>query len=177
MNTRRDLLKIMAAVPAAAAAQHVHPTGTLTQIAQARAPQAFDAAQFKTLTRLVDLILPRSDTPGAADSGVQFQIDDEAKAKPALHEQVARGLAALDTQARAGHGKAFLELAETEQIALLQSASNDPQSAVGRFFQLSKDMTIDGYYRTREGLEKELGWHGNTYVAEFKGCTHPEHQS
>ena len=39
-----------------------------------------------------------------------------------------------------------------------------------------KAMTIDGYYSTREGLEQELGWHGNTYLTSFPGCTHPEHQ-
>jgi hypothetical protein len=41
---------------------------------------------------------------------------------------------------------------------------------------MMKDMTIDRYYSSREGLSQELGWHGNTYLTEFKGCTHPEHQ-
>jgi hypothetical protein len=41
---------------------------------------------------------------------------------------------------------------------------------------LIKDLTIDGYYSSLEGLVGELGWKGNTYLPEFKGCTHPEHQ-
>jgi hypothetical protein len=26
-------------------------------------------------------------------------------------------------------------------------------------------------------LKTELGWHGNTFLAEFPGCDHPEHHS
>ena len=44
------------------------------------------------------------------------------------------------------------------------------------FFKMLKDMTIDAYYSTRDGLERELGWKGLTPMHEFKGCTHPEHQ-
>jgi len=36
-------------------------------------------------------------------------------------------------------------------------------------------MTIDAYYRTEAGLKAELGWHGNTYLASFPGCDHPNH--
>jgi Gluconate 2-dehydrogenase subunit 3 len=55
--------------------------------------------------------------------------------------------------------------------------SNAPDTDRGRFFRLIKDLTIDGYYSSRSGLVEELGWHGNTFLSEFKGCTHPEHQS
>jgi hypothetical protein len=36
---------------------------------------------------------------------------------------------------------------------------------------------VDGYYSSKERQADELGWHGNTFLTEFKGCTHPEHQS
>ena len=72
MPTRRDLLKIVAAVPAAASAQHPHTSEKFVQIAKPLAPKAFDKARFQTLTRLVDLIIPRTETPGAADAGVDF---------------------------------------------------------------------------------------------------------
>ena len=35
-----------------------------------------------------------------------------------------------------------------------------------------KDLTIDHYYATEVGLVKELGYQGNTYLAEFPGCEH-----
>jgi hypothetical protein len=39
-----------------------------------------------------------------------------------------------------------------------------------------KGLTVDGYYTSEAGLKQELGWHGNTFLTEFKGCDHPEHQ-
>jgi hypothetical protein len=177
MKTRRDLLKTAAAIPAAATAQHVHPTENLVQIARPSAPQAFDAARFRLLTRLVDLIIPRSDTPGAADAGVPLLIDAAAKQRAEVRQRFEKGLDGLDRQARAAHQKPFVELAEAQQVAILRAASNEPSSEAGRFFQLTKDMTIDGYYTSRPGLEQELGWHGNTFLPAFPGCTHPEHQA
>ena len=41
---------------------------------------------------------------------------------------------------------------------------------------MMKGLTVDGYYTSQAGLTQELGWHGNTFLTEFKGCTHPEHQ-
>ena len=176
MPTRRDLLKIVAAAPAAASAQHAHSSEKFVQIDRPIAPKAFDQARFQMLTRLVDLIIPRTDTPGAADAGVDFQIDGTAAAKPDIRAQLERGLTALDSLARKERGHPFLELPSAEQIALLVAVSGDATSETGSFFRMVKEMTIDGYYSTREGLEQELGWHGNTYLTSFPGCTHPEHQ-
>ena len=61
---------------------------------------------------------------------------------------------------------AFSALTPPQQIELL----TDP------FFRLMKDMTVKACYSSREGLAGELGWHGNTFLPEFKGCTHTEHQ-
>jgi Gluconate 2-dehydrogenase subunit 3 len=76
----------------------------------------------------------------------------------------------LDTDARAHFGAAFHALTAQQKIDLLTPRVEDP------FFRTMKDMTVDAYYTSREGLAEELGWHGNTFLPEFKGCTHPEHQ-
>jgi hypothetical protein len=68
-------------------------------------------------------------------------------------------------------------LTPQQQIAVLTPLSLDSGSSLGKFFKMVKDMTVDAYYKTEAGLKTELGWHGNTYLPEFKGCTHPEHQS
>ena len=176
MPTRRELLKIVAAMPAAASAQHAHSGEKFVQIAKPLAPKAFAKARFQMLTRLVDLIIPRTETPGAADAGVDFQIDGTAAAKPEIRAQLERGLAALDSFARKERGHTFMDLPAADQTALLEAVSGNANSEAGRFFRMVKDMTIDGYYSTREGLEQELGWHGNTYLTSFPGCIHPEHQ-
>jgi hypothetical protein len=81
----------------------------------------------------------------------------------------------LNDRARRDHGAAFDRLEESRQIALLTEISQAPEGRLGRFFTLVKDLTVDGYYTSKEGLTQELGWQGNTFVAEFKGCAHPEH--
>jgi hypothetical protein len=120
---------------------------------------------LKAVERLADIIIPRSDTPGAADAGVQFFIDAAAKRNPGLEKALRAGLAWLKKND-------FLKLAEKDQIALVTRMVSEEK----QFFKTMKDMTIDGYYGSKDGLTKELGWHGNTFLAEFKGCTHPEHQ-
>jgi hypothetical protein len=117
-----------------------------------------------------NLIIPRSDTPGAADVGVPLILDSVAGKSPAFQKQWKAGLQWLN------QGRDFRSLPEQQQVEILKAASTEPSSAGGKFFQLAKDVTIDAYYSTREGLTAELGWHGNTFLKEFKGCTHPEHQ-
>ena len=168
MPTRRDLLKTLAVVSAAPA---------LAQRAAQQAPvqesveRWFTPPQFELLTRLADMIIPRSDTPGAADAGVPAIIESAVRRREPLQERFRLGLADVDAAAKSKHGHAFTELAESEQIALLQAMSED------RFFKLLKDMTVEAYYSTEEGLRTELGWNANTYLDEFQGCTHPEHQA
>ena len=58
---------------------------------------------------------------------------------------------------------------------LLARLSTENGTAGAKHFKRLRDTTIEQYYNTREGLQTELGWNANTYVAEFKGCTHPEH--
>lgn len=152
MSTRREALYGIAAV------------ATLPVLgASAPAPKHFSEDDFKLLTAVVDLIIPRTETPGAADAGVPLYIDRVAGNKPSVRETLQQGLASLRA--------AGFENATPERRVELLTSSDRP------FFKLAKDLTVDSYYSTREGLVTELGYHGNTYVREFTGCTHPEHQA
>ncbi len=70
-------------------------------------------------------------------------------------------------------------------MSLLQAiaappAAQDGQSAPDKtgadFFLAIKSITITGYYTSEVGLREEIGDDGTMSFAEFKGCTHPEHQ-
>ncbi len=128
------------------------------------------AAELAGLAALADAIIPRTDTPGAADAGVPAVIDRRLAANPQLAERFRAGMQALDTDAQSRFHTAFAALTSAQQVELLTPRQQDP------FFRMVKDMTIDGYYSSQPGLSQELGWHGNTFLTEFKGCTHPEHQ-
>jgi hypothetical protein len=150
MSTRREALCTIAAVATFPVLQ-----------GEVSAPKHLSHDDLRLLTVVVDLIIPRTDTPGAADAGVPLYIDRVAGNKPDVRETLQQGLAALRA--------AGFENATSEQRVELLTSARQP------FFKLAKDLTIDSYYSTREGLVTELGYHGNTYVREFTGCTHPEH--
>ncbi len=173
MNSRRDALKaliVAAAASQAVYAQHEHGSGDLVQVKKAAKPVAFSADELALTAVLVDLIIPRSETPGASDAGVPLILDAVAAKNAAFKKQWLAGLQWLN------EGRTFRSLTQEQQVAILTPVSRETTSAGGKFFKLAKDSTIDAYYSTREGLISELGWHGNTFLKEFKGCTHPEHQ-
>lgn len=134
-------------------------------------PGLLAAPELDCLKALVDTIIPRTDTPGASDAGVPAAIDRRLAANPELAERFRAGLKALDADAHSRFGSAFSSATPRQQIEILTGGMDDP------FFRMAKDMTVDAYYTSKEGLSEELGWHGNTFLPEFKGCTHPEHQS
>lgn len=165
METRRSALKSIAAAAVALPAAAQHQQGdTPVDIGAAYIPKVFDAGQMTTVAKLVDLIIPRTDTPGASDARVHQFIDRALSNNATRKEQFLAGLQQLNDLT-------FDVLTEEQQIEELKRISDTP------FFKLLKDLTVDGYYISKEGLGQELGWNANTYLTEFKGCTHPEHQT
>ncbi|MCC6539635.1 MAG: gluconate 2-dehydrogenase subunit 3 family protein [Bryobacterales bacterium] len=152
MPSRRDLLATAAALPVLGEAQTAAPA--------AYTPRVFTAAELDLIRDLADVILPRTDTPGAADAKVHLAIDRVFSGRPAA--DVAKFRAALAAATRDG--------APAGSVIARLHAQRDP------FFKQLKDLTIDAYYTSREGLAQELGWHGYVALPEFKGCTHKEHQ-
>jgi gluconate 2-dehydrogenase gamma chain len=154
--TRRDALVTLAAIAASSPSE-----------AQAT---FLTAAEFAWLSAITEAIIPRTDTPGAIDAGVPAFVDRRLAASPQLAEAFRTGMKAFDAAAQSRFGAAFPALTVPQQLELLNGSAEEP------FVRMIKGMTIDGYYSSKEGLSQELGWHGNTYLTEFKGCTHPEHQ-
>jgi hypothetical protein len=105
--------------------QHVHST-----LAQATAPTPFTPAfftpaEYATLSRLTDVIIPPTNTPGAAAAGVPAYIDRVVSLN-AEHQPVVRaGLAWLEQQAKTRFSREFVLLDEGEHIAILQPLSDE----------------------------------------------------
>jgi hypothetical protein len=163
-SRREALVTIAAAGTAAAQTQtpHQHPghDETAGGAPVNSKPKMLNASEFSTLGELVDMILPRSDTPGAKDAKAHLIIDSMLASQSTKAAAFRKGLAP------------FVPMDNTKRLERLtaQHARKDP------FFTMLKEMTIDAYYSTPEGLVTELGWSGYQAMAEFKGCTHPEHQ-
>ena len=145
-------------------------------------PRVLTARQDEAVVTLTELIIPQTDTPGAKAARVNRFIDAVLRdARPADRDSFLRGIAWMDERSRALFGKDFLAATAAEQTALLTRLSKegnpDGEDRIGiEFFEAIKSMTINGYYTTQIGLRQELGDDGQLFLAQFPGCTHPEHQ-
>lgn len=130
--------------------------------------EVLTAEQAELVSTLADLLLPRTDTPGASDVGVTGFIDhllaDWYHADE--REQFLAGLTEIDTRA----GGRFTAVATAEQIRLLESldgAEGQPGSAESEFARL-KSLTIYGYF-TSERVVKEVT-RDPLIPGRFDGC-------
>ncbi len=127
------------------------------------------------IARLTDLIIPPTDTPGAAAAGVPEYIDLVVSTDADLQAVFRDGLVHLDKTSESRFGaNSFLQLSDSQQIELLTSLS-EASGADGSFFHAVKNLTADGYYTSRVGLMQELGFNGNDYRAAFPEFRIPEH--
>jgi gluconate 2-dehydrogenase gamma chain len=176
-TTRREALVQIAMTPLAAAQQPSHPAhgpaGPKPPGPHRR--RYFSEHEFLTLQALSDLIIPPDGRSGGGKAaGTAEFIDVMAADDKDLRTAFSGGLAWLDREMRARHGKAFRECGAGDQKAMLDQLawrSKAPAHlAPGvRFFALMRQWTVDAFYSSREGV-KDLGFAGNTAVAEFNGC-------
>ena len=162
--------------------QAPHAHATIAAAAQTSAgwkAKVLDPHQLRTTGVLSELIIPKTDTPGALDVGVDRFIDEVlAGAPPAERQSFLAGLAWIDARSRALSAKDFVSTTPAQQVALLTrlAAPASAEAPAGlQFFTAIKSMTIAGYYTTQAGLEQELGDDGVMAQRSFEGCTHPEH--
>ena len=151
------------------------------------APQAaytlefFTAPQNEMLDRLSDIIIPTDEhSPGAHEARVSHFMDVMLSESPEDVRQAWRnGLVLVDEEAKKQFRRPFLELSRAEQekiVATMAAHEQAPQNDLERFFGRVKQMTINGYYTSRIGIDQELKYMGDRPLAEFPGCNHPEHQ-
>jgi hypothetical protein len=171
---RRAVLKLVAltalsqklnALPDAA--MHMMPP----MPAQATAPyklQFFTEEESRLLDQLMELIIPTDEhSPGA--HGAQTNLFADL--------MVANSDAVIQKQWKDGI-RLFHEGGASLDETLRKASANegDPKTDLERFFVVLKQMTVNGYYTSSIGIHKDMEYVGNTYLAAFPECTHPEHQ-
>ncbi len=138
------------------------------------APKFFSAEEMKTLSAVVERIIPATDTPGASAAGVHWYLDTVVETDPELQTKFRQGLTLVDSISRQRFQRSFSDATEAQQVAVLESMV--PQGASGNdFFATVKVMTIVAYYSSEIGLYQELGWPENVVKFEFLACPHGGH--
>ena len=186
-TNRRTMLKVLAAVPAAAGftwteaeAQTAH---THAQAAQATAqktgtpykPKFFTAHEWATIAMLADMIIPKDDRSGSAtDAGVPQFMDFMMADQPGRQTAMRGGLAWLDRECVNRYEKMFVACTEAERTKLLDDVAWPGKAPAGMshgvaFFNTFRDLTASGFWTSRMGI-KDLQYLGNVFVAEWKGC-------
>jgi len=177
-SDRRSVLKIFGAIGATCAypfagdelfgqTAPAHEHSALKATERAR---FLNNADFWTVSRIADLIIPDTETPGAIKAGVAEYIDMVISRDAEQQSLVADGLRWLDKQK-------FGELDGGRQLGILEPLCEAADSGSGQgrnvqFFALMKRLTADGYYTSKIGLMEDLGYRGNTVRESYPGCVH-----
>ena len=183
---RRDILKLMTTLPAAAL---VPMTPFASGVAQAMPlepnaqnhiagyqPKAFNSHEWQTIRVLSDLIIPADRRScSASEADVPEFIDGWLSVKKGtLLDEIRGGLTWLDMQANRAFSYNFVDCSTTRQKQLLdriaypEKAAPEDTSAVA-FFNKLRDLVISGFYTSRQGI-RDLPYVGNQPQQKWTGC-------
>jgi hypothetical protein len=188
---RREALRLLAM----GAALQLAPGKMFARLREARtflgtqmAPRTLDPHQYATVTAIAELILPRTETPGATDVGVGEFIDLIVTEwyKPEERNRFLNGLADVDTRTRALFGKNFVE-SSADQKAQILTALGEQMTEEGdalrdharqyrgsrpqpnqNFYHMVRGLTLIGYYTSEAGATGELNF--QIIPARHDGC-------
>jgi hypothetical protein len=182
-TSRRDVLKILLAAPAATlswteaeamqaatAAQTARASSTATFV-----PKFFTSDELKLVSVLADIVIPKDERSGSAtDAGVPEFMDFMMIDQPARQVAMRGGLAWLDHECQLRFDKRFLDCADAQRSAVLDDiawpGAAKPEFAHGvAFFTSFRDLTAAGFWTTRMGID-DLQYMGNRSVARWNGC-------
>ena len=127
-------------------------------------------AQAAVAGAAAERILPRTDTPGAADVGVpafldrfygEFMSEDEQRLLVA-------SLEAIEAAAKAAHGGPFASLTSAQQDAVLRAIATSQQGRPPSSFDLLRSTTVLGYFSSERVAKEVLNY--DPIPAGFDGC-------
>jgi gluconate 2-dehydrogenase gamma chain len=127
----------------------------------------FDDHEMKTITILVDIIIPKDEISGSAtDAKVPAFIEFIVKDMPRHQLPMRGGLKWLDLQCLKSFEKTFADCTGEQQIKMVDEIAwpekAKPEMLQGvAFFNLMRDLTATGFYTSQIGI-KDLGYVGNS---------------
>lgn len=143
--------------------------------------------QMRLLRALVDVIIPATKTPGAAEADVHGFIDDQLAncRSPEEGAQFVRDLDEAGAQVLKEWNTPYWELSAGSQIEVMAALSRGATPFVNssvEFFHKLRDLTILGYYLSEIGATQELvylpvpgGYDGDFKLADNDGKAFAPH--
>ncbi|HZQ95422.1 MAG TPA: gluconate 2-dehydrogenase subunit 3 family protein [Candidatus Sulfotelmatobacter sp.] len=186
---RRDLLRLLAtgtALQLAPAKWMLLAREARALVATRESLRTLDPHQEATVKAMADMIIPRTDTPGASDVGVSEFIDLILTEWYGIPERThfLNGLAATDSRARSLFGKDFVDCSPEQRsemlielgakmlqdaaLAAVQSARSDAGLPEANFYSDFRRLTLTAYYTSEAGATQEL--HFEVIPEQYQGC-------
>jgi gluconate 2-dehydrogenase gamma chain len=141
-------------------------------------PEFLTADQATLVSEVAEIIIPKTDTPGAKDVGVPSFIDKMLKEVYPEEDQkrFTDGLAAFDEEAKKTYGDAFLDLdaaKQQEHVKKLHDAAilaerNTVPAPKRPFVLMVKELTMLGFFTSKVGATEVLQY--EEVPGAYKGC-------
>jgi gluconate 2-dehydrogenase gamma chain len=146
-------------------------------------PQFFSEEQAAIISEVAEIIIPKTDTPGAKETGVPGFIDLLLKDVYSKEDQdrFINELKAFDQEAITTKGDSFLDLDPEDQQAFVkqkhdeavQAEANGPRAPRGTtpkrpFVLMMKELTMLGYFTSEVGATQVLQY--DPVPGAYKGC-------
>jgi gluconate 2-dehydrogenase gamma chain len=140
-------------------------------------PQFFTEDQARIVMEVAEIIIPKTDTPGAKDAGVPGFIDLMLKDcyKKEDQDRFIAGLMAFDAEAKTAYGDSFIYCKPEQQVELVTKThtaalaeAKENKEAKRPFILMAKELTLLGFFTSEPGATQVL-----QYVAvpgSYKGC-------
>lgn len=169
---RRNAMKLLLAAGAASGVASCG-NGSETKSAPRKVSKTMlDTAEMALLTALSSVIIPTTETLGAADVGVPDTIQDLLKnwGEDDLRVYWFEGLASIETHFKKTKGKPFASLDPVTRLSALETY--DKAVYEGKidnpFYKNAKATIARAYYMTEVGADEELIY--DPVPGDFQGC-------
>jgi gluconate 2-dehydrogenase gamma chain len=136
--------------------------------------------QAALVGEVAEIMIPRTDTPGAKDVGIPALIDQMLKIvypKPDQDRFIA-GLSEFELLTRAQHKRGFPQLDRETQVAMVRSVTEDamaaerahpgPEQLPRPFMLMTRELTLLGYFTSVAGASTVLQY--NPVPGPYRGC-------
>ena len=186
---RREVLRLLAtgtALQLAPSKWLVFSREARALVAETKSLRTLTPQQGATLKALADMIIPRTDTPGASDAGVSEFIDlvltEWYDAPERAH--FLDGLATVDSQSRALFGKNFTDCSTEQQGKLLtelgakmlegavpgsrRRSVQRPAPPKADFYADFRRLVLTAFYTSEAGATQAL--HYEVIPEQYQGC-------
>lgn len=145
-------------------------------------PVFFTEDQARLVSEVAEIIIPKTDTPGAKDTGVPGFIDKILKEcyKKEDQDRFLAGLQSFDEEAKKAYGDPFIELEPAQQLEFVKKIHDEAIVATKKgelkerpFILMTKELTVTGFFTSEVGATKVLqyapvpgAYHGCLPLAE-----------